>query len=305
MPVWLQPHARLEALDRRGERVVPGLAGSNVAASRSPSIASRLRSFATCGALRARMERDDVGRPAAGVDDRAVALGRLGGGEEGVRAGASGRDRSKARVSSGGGRRRDFFGFAGAAAAAAGAPRRRGGRRRQASDAGMALGGRRRRSGRTGHGGRRHGGGRLRGHERSRQSAVCRSGLAVDGLTTGAALSVGGRRRLRESGRNRQRQAEKTAKKTNAQLHRTNVALARPWTRVPLRLVNHDKVTKISTRLYCDARGEIFPGNCVNLRSRCGAVCGPCAPSSSVCSMSAERDGPVTKLSVRGAPPLP
>ena len=35
------------------------------------------------------------------------------------------------------------------------------------------------------------------------------------------------------------------------------------------------------------------------------SLLGPCAPSSSVCSISAERDGPVMKLSVRGAPPLP
>ncbi len=32
---------------------------------------------------------------------------------------------------------------------------------------------------------------------------------------------------------------------------------------------------------------------------------GPCAPNSKVCSMSADRDGPVMKLSVRGAAPAP
>ena len=31
---------------------------------------------------------------------------------------------------------------------------------------------------------------------------------------------------------------------------------------------------------------------------------GPCAPSSSVCSISAERDGPVTSMTLRGMPPI-
>ena len=40
-------------------------------------------------------------------------------------------------------------------------------------------------------------------------------------------------------------------------------------------------------------------------RRRCAAARGPCAPRRSVCSMSAERDGPVTRLTVRGIAPLP
>ena len=78
-----QPHARLEALDRRRKPLVPGeaarLAGVEVALDREP-----LAQFRHRRALCPRTDGGDVGRPAAGVDDRRIAFGRFRGGEEGV-----------------------------------------------------------------------------------------------------------------------------------------------------------------------------------------------------------------------------
>ena len=78
-----QAHAGLEALDCRRQLGVPRLAARmgriEIAFDREA-----LAQFRHCGSLGARMQRDDVGRPAAGVDDRAIPFGRLGGGEERV-----------------------------------------------------------------------------------------------------------------------------------------------------------------------------------------------------------------------------
>ena len=82
-PGLAQPHVRLEAFDRRREARVPReaarLRGVEIALDRQP-----LAQFRHRRTLGSRADRDDVGRPAAGVDDRRIAFGRLGGGEEGV-----------------------------------------------------------------------------------------------------------------------------------------------------------------------------------------------------------------------------
>ena len=114
-----------------------------------------LAQFRHCGSLGARMQRDDVGRPAAGVDDRAIALGRLGGGEERVGLKRSASDRSTAPSRAAAGAARAFFGFGGA-------DRRRyriWGRRRGGGRGGSRQASRRPRLGSS----------RPRGHERARR----------------------------------------------------------------------------------------------------------------------------------------
>ena len=78
-----QPHARLEALDRGSEPVVPRKAArfsrGEVAFDRQA-----LTQFHHRRALGSGANSIDVSRPAARVHDRRIALRRLGGGEEGV-----------------------------------------------------------------------------------------------------------------------------------------------------------------------------------------------------------------------------
>ena len=79
-----QPHMRLEAFHRRREARVPReaarLRGVQIALDHEPL--AQLRHRRTPGS---RADRDDVGRPAAGVDDRRIAFGSLGCGKEGLR----------------------------------------------------------------------------------------------------------------------------------------------------------------------------------------------------------------------------
>ena len=78
-----QPHMRLEAFHRRRQARVPReaarLRGVQIALDHEPL--AQLRHRRTRGS---RADRDDVGRPAAGVDDRRIAFGSLGCGEEGL-----------------------------------------------------------------------------------------------------------------------------------------------------------------------------------------------------------------------------
>ena len=83
IPVWRSP---MRAWKRFTAAVSP-LSQASPLASAPREVAfdrQALAQFRHRRALRSRADRGDVGRPAAGVDDRRIALGRLGGGEESV-----------------------------------------------------------------------------------------------------------------------------------------------------------------------------------------------------------------------------